>query len=79
MADLPRFDFGWRSFHKQLACHHESQPVALLGLLEVVRRHQDGGARIGQTINHHPKSAAGQRIDSRCRLIEKHNAGKLHA
>src|SRR5512144_2187344 len=43
-AALRRLDPARGAFGHQLAAHHEAEAIALLGLLEVVRGHEDRGA-----------------------------------
>src|SRR5262249_35423314 len=72
------FDWGRPPSGHKSARHHETQTVTLLCLFEVVRRHQDGGAPVGELVNHRPESASRQRIDARGRLVEEQHARFVH-
>ena len=64
MATLPALDRRRRAFGHELAGHHQSKPVALLGFLEVVRRDQNGGSGVGEAVDQLPERAASDRIDA---------------
>src|ERR1022692_34108 len=55
-----------------------AQAIALLRLFQVVRGHQNGGAHIGQPVDHPPERAARQRIHARGGLVQKQDAGLVH-
>src|SRR5467141_800554 len=67
-----------RALGHQLAGDHESQPVALLGFLEIVRGDEDRGALVGKLVDHGPERAAGDRVDARRRLVEEQHARLVH-
>ena len=78
MAALAALDRGRRAFGDQFAGHHQAETIALLGLFEVVRRDQDGGAGVGQAVDQPPERTAGDRVDARGRLVEKQHARLVH-
>src|SRR5258708_1107864 len=63
-ALLP-FHAARRTFGDQFSGYHETQPVTLLGLFEIVRSDQNRGAQIGKAIDHAHERAARQRIHAR--------------
>src|SRR3989441_3659981 len=67
-----------RALAHQLAGDHESQPVALLGFLEIVRGDEDRGALVGQLVDGGPERAAGDRIHARRRLVQEQHARLMH-
>ena len=62
MTALLALDARRTSLRHQFAGHHHPQPIALLGFFQIVRRHQDRRAGVGQLINHVPESAPRQRV-----------------
>ena len=50
VAPLLALDAGRRAFGDQLAGHHQAETIALLGFFEIVRRDQNGRARVGQRL-----------------------------
>src|SRR5260370_16906172 len=73
MSALGCLDLGRAPFGHEFACHHETEPVALLRLFEVVRRHQHGSTPVGKFVNHRPERASRQGINARGSLLEEHH------
>ena len=67
-------DAAGRCPRRPVLRHHEAQPVALFGFFQIVRGHQDGGAHVGQPVDHAPEGAARQRIHAGGRFIQKQHA-----
>src|SRR5437867_1928020 len=78
MSSLPRLQGGRCSLRHEFPSDKQTQPIALFGLFQVVRRDQNRHAAIGETVNHFPESTARQRIDTRGWFIEKEHAGFMH-
>ena len=67
-----------RSLGHQLAGDHESQPIALLGLFEIVRGDEDRRAVVGELVDHRPEGAARNRVHAGGRLVQKQHARLVH-
>ena len=78
VAGLAALDAAGSAFGHEFAGDHEAEAIALLGFLEIVSGHQNGGAGIGQPVDHGPEGAARQRIDAGGRLVEKQHARLVH-
>ena len=74
VTGLPALDVGRTPFGDQFARGHQAEAIALLRFLEVVGGHQNGGAGVGQPIDHRPEGAAGQRIHSGGRFVKEKDA-----
>ena len=68
-----------RADHRDPAVVDDADPVGLLGLLEVVRRQEDGRAvlvaDVAQVV---PQAAAADRVEARGGLVEEQHAGPVH-
>ena len=71
LAGLGRFHGGGGALDHAAAGHQETEPVALLRLLQVVGGHQDGGAGTGKIVDQPPELAPRHRVDAGSGLIEK--------
>src|SRR5713226_8627282 len=78
MSALGSLDLGRAPFGHEFACHHETEPVALLRLFEVVRRHQHGSTPVSKFVNHRPERASRQGINARGGLVEEQRARFVH-
>src|SRR5213594_1501898 len=78
MPALLALDAARAALGHQLTCHHQAQAIALLGFLEIVDGHENGGARIRQPVNHGPESTARQGVDPRSRLVKKKHSQLMH-
>jgi hypothetical protein len=65
-----------RPFGDQLAAGDDSHPVGeLVGLLEVLRRQEDGGALLVEALDLLPDRLAADRVEAGGGLVEKEDAG----
>src|ERR1700722_13915707 len=78
MTGLLVFDATRISLHNQLARHHQSEAIALLRFLQIMRSHENGSARVGQPVDHGPERTARQRIHARSWFVKKQNTGLMH-
>ena len=56
---------------------HQQQPVAALGLVHHVARHQHGRARVGEPVEERPQVPAQHRVEADGRLVEHQQVGFL--
>ena len=54
------------------------EAIALLGFFEIVRGDENGGAGVGEAIDHAPEGAAGEGIDAGGWFVEKEHARLVH-
>ena len=73
MTLLASLDLVGASFDDELAACHQSKPIALFRLVEIVRRDEHGRAVVGKLIDERPQRAPRERIDARRRFVEKEN------
>ena len=59
------------------AVGHQEKPVALLGLLHVVRGHQDPDAGVGSAPDGVPQPGPGEGIDAGRGLVEQQHLGRV--
>src|SRR5689334_7482637 len=78
MASLFALDAGGSPLHDELAGHHQTEAIALLGFLEVMGGHQNGSTRVGQAVDHRPECAPCQRVHAGGWLVEKDHARLMH-
>src|SRR5689334_5467119 len=74
MASLRGLHSAGCAFGDEFPGDHKSESIALFGLLEIMRSHQDGGAHVSKLVNHPPECAPGERIHTGCRLIQEKHA-----
>src|SRR5579883_3508119 len=55
----------------------ESDGVAALRFIQVMRRDQDRGASLGDGVDKVPEAAAGQRVHARRRLVQEQDGGLM--
>ena len=71
LAGLGRLHGGGGALDHAAAGDQETEPVALLRLLQVVGGHQDGGAGTGEIVDQPPELAPRHRVDAGGGLIEE--------
>ena len=68
-----------RADDRDAAVVDDAHPVGLLGLLEVVRRQEDGRAvGVADLAEVVPQAAAADRVEARGRLVEEQHPGPMH-